>query len=279
MVNLSSSSYGVRSSTGSAKDAKKFYATSVGKVCDVIHETWPECQANVRGMTNARYKSFPTRQEAEAWLQQQRLSNNVAPSVGRQRGVQLDVSQDNVMYMYTDGSYAPTYCPETGATVRKGGWGVVFVWKGQIIQEWSGYAPYEGKEVTNNVGELYALGMGLMGLTQMNYTQWHTRVRSDSEYGIKALNGRIEKWKRDGWLTAAKKPIANRVLIEALDNLRNILGTYVSFEHVYGHDIDQYNKRADIIANQGREKGKPDEPDLILKNWANQHRTVQVATL
>lgn len=265
-------------SGGNKKYAKKYYATAVGQVCNVIHETWPECQANTKGLVNARYKSFPTRQEAEAWLQQETIAPTLFPGTKHERGVQLDVNQDNMMYMYTDGSYAPTVCPLTGATVKKGGWGVVFVWKGQVIQEWNGYVPYEGREVGSDVAELYAIGMGLLGLAQMDYTGWHTRVRSDSEYGVKALNGRIEKWKRDGWLTAAKKPIANRVLIEALDNLRNMLSKHVSFEHVFGHDVDQFNKRADHIANAGRERGQPNETDLLLKNWANQHRSLATLT-
>ena len=46
---------------------KKYYAFSVnGK--NGITDTWAECQKKVSGIPSARYKSFPTKEEAERWL-------------------------------------------------------------------------------------------------------------------------------------------------------------------------------------------------------------------
>ncbi|MDD6893533.1 MAG: RNase H1/viroplasmin domain-containing protein, partial [Lactobacillus sp.] len=35
-----------------------------------IYTSWPECQKQVAGFANARFKGFMTREEALAWLQQ-----------------------------------------------------------------------------------------------------------------------------------------------------------------------------------------------------------------
>ncbi|MDD3567679.1 MAG: ribonuclease H family protein [Bacteroidales bacterium] len=46
---------------------KKYYVVWEG-VNPGIYESWDECQKNIKGYQNAKYKSFPTRQAAEAAL-------------------------------------------------------------------------------------------------------------------------------------------------------------------------------------------------------------------
>jgi len=46
----------------------KFYAIKIGRVNDKIVDTWSECQELVNGYSGARFKSFKTRSEAEAFL-------------------------------------------------------------------------------------------------------------------------------------------------------------------------------------------------------------------
>jgi len=47
--------------------AKKFYAVRVGKKPG-IYESWDECKDNVHGYPAAEYKSFPTMEEAKAYI-------------------------------------------------------------------------------------------------------------------------------------------------------------------------------------------------------------------
>ncbi|MFR0781572.1 MAG: viroplasmin family protein [Coprococcus sp.] len=47
--------------------AKKFYAVKRG-VRPGVYETWSACEPLVKGFPGAIYKSFPTRQEAEAFV-------------------------------------------------------------------------------------------------------------------------------------------------------------------------------------------------------------------
>ena len=51
--------------------AKKVYAVRVGKSRGIF-DTWDECKAMVHGFKGAEYKSFPTREEAENYLNQKK---------------------------------------------------------------------------------------------------------------------------------------------------------------------------------------------------------------
>lgn len=45
----------------------KFYAVKTGRTTGIF-ETWPECQESIKGFSGAEHKSFPTKEEAEAYL-------------------------------------------------------------------------------------------------------------------------------------------------------------------------------------------------------------------
>ncbi|MBM4395123.1 MAG: ribonuclease H family protein [Deltaproteobacteria bacterium] len=49
------------------KRANRFYAWAIAGEEGVV-ESWAECEAQVRGRPNARYKGFATRDEAQGWL-------------------------------------------------------------------------------------------------------------------------------------------------------------------------------------------------------------------
>ncbi|XP_058814866.1 ribonuclease H1 [Topomyia yanbarensis] len=46
-----------------------FYAVAKGRIVGV-YETWPDCQRQVNGFTGAKYKKFPTRQQAETFIRE-----------------------------------------------------------------------------------------------------------------------------------------------------------------------------------------------------------------
>lgn len=64
---------------------KKYYAVKHGRQPG-IYTTWNETKEHVHGFPSAKYKSFPTRQEAEEWLE---------PPTSNDTGLQA----------YVDGSY------------------------------------------------------------------------------------------------------------------------------------------------------------------------------
>ena len=57
----------------------------------------------------------------------------------------------------------------------------------------------------------------------------------------------MKGWKRNGWRTANKKPVANRALWEQLDSL--LARHQVSWEWVKGHSGHPQNERCDELAS------------------------------
>lgn len=98
---------------------------------------------------------------------------------------------------------------------------------------------------TNNVGELTALEQLLEAVDPGTRMQ----VRMDSQYAMKAVTQWLPGWKRNGWKTAAGKPVANRELVERIDEL--LTERDVEFVYVPAHQVggDPLNAIADQAAS------------------------------
>jgi ribonuclease HI len=121
-----------------------------------------------------------------------------------------------------------------------GGWGVVMRFKGKEKQLHGGE-----KETTNNRMELKAV---IMALEQLNRPA-AVRVTTDSKYVQQGITEWIHNWKRNGWRTAAKKPVKNSDLWQELDGL---VSTHdVVWAWVKGHSGHPDNELADELANRG----------------------------
>ncbi|MET9800196.1 ribonuclease H [Streptomyces sp. NPDC006368] len=106
---------------------------------------------------------------------------------------------------------------------------------------------------TNNVGELTAL----LRLLESVAPATALEVRMDSQYAMKAVTQWLPGWKRNGWKTASGKPVANRELIERIDDL--LAGRDVEFVHVRAHqaDGDLLNAIADQAASDAASTQQP----------------------
>ena len=47
----------------------KIYAVARGLEGAKIYSSWEQCERNVKGVKNSRYKSFKTKEEASEWIQ------------------------------------------------------------------------------------------------------------------------------------------------------------------------------------------------------------------
>lgn len=104
------------------------------------------------------------------------------------------------------------------------------------------------KESTNNVGELLAV-LDLLRQTRDASKDLH--IFADSQYVINALTKWRFAWKRKGWKKGDGKPVANREIMEALDEELEYArkkGRKVEFEWVRGHNDHNMNERADDLA-------------------------------
>jgi len=69
---------------------------------------------------------------------------------------------------------------------------------------------------------------------------------TDSEYLRKGITEWISGWKRRGWKTAAKKPVKNQDLWQALDAA--IQKHQINWHWVRGHAGQRENERVDELA-------------------------------
>ncbi|MEU3955695.1 ribonuclease H [Streptomyces achromogenes] len=117
---------------------------------------------------------------------------------------------------------------------------------------------------TNNVAELTALERLLAAVDP----DVPLEIRMDSQYAMKAVTTWLPGWKRNGWKTAAGKPVANQDLVVRIDELLG--GRSVEFRYVPAHQVDgdPLNDFADRAASQaasvqesaGSELGSPEPP-------------------
>ena len=74
-------------------------------------------------------------------------------------------------------------------------------------------------------------------------------IVTDSNYVKNGVTQWIHGWKRNGWRTAAKKPVKNVELWQRLDLAQT--RHQVTWEWVKGHAEDPQNERADALARAG----------------------------
>jgi ribonuclease HI len=120
-----------------------------------------------------------------------------------------------------------------------GGWAAILKYNGHA-KELYGHEP----ETTNNRMELTAALEGLKALNE----PCEVEVKTDSEYVKNGITAWVAGWKRNGWRTAAKKPVANRELWEALDE--QVARHTTKWVWTKGHADDDENNRCDELAQK-----------------------------
>ncbi len=147
------------------------------------------------------------------------------------------------LFAYTDGACSGNPGP--------GGWGVLMrAMNGEEIVKERELSGGEA-DTTNNRMELLAAINALESLTRAS----RITVVTDSAYVKNGVTGWIHGWKRNGWKTAAKKPVKNAELWQRLDEAQRRHD--VTWEWVKGHAGHPENERADELARAGMAPFKP----------------------
>ncbi|MFC3226503.1 ribonuclease HI [Marinibaculum pumilum] len=120
-----------------------------------------------------------------------------------------------------------------------GGWGALLRWNGQE-KELAGAEP----QTTNNRMELMAAIAALEALKRPATVRLHT----DSQYVRNGITEWLPKWIRNGWKTAAKKPVKNADLWQRLQAATEPHA--VEWIWVRGHAGNPDNERVDALARQ-----------------------------
>ena len=201
--------------------AKKYYAVRVGKVPG-IYLTWNDCKAMVDGYPGAKYKSFPTIAEAEAFLGG--VSAQIE-GIAQIEGTATSKSAET--YAFVDGSYNVA----TGVY----GYGGFLIADGEkYILQGSG-DEVEMASMRNVAGEI----LGSMAA-----------VEKAMELGLKDLviyydYMGIEMWATGGWKRNKTGTIA---YYEFMQKIKNQIA--ISFVKVKGHSGIEGNEEADRLAKE-----------------------------
>ena len=121
-----------------------------------------------------------------------------------------------------------------------GGWGALLRFAEHERELWGG-AP----ETTNNRMELTAAIEALAATSEA----CHVKLTTDSVYVRDGITKWMANWKRNGWRTAAKQPVKNQDLWQALDT--QCARHQIEWHWVKGHSGHPENERADALANRG----------------------------
>lgn len=132
--------------------------------------------------------------------------------------------------LYTDGACRGNPGP--------GGWGALLQFEGRERELYGA----EGN-TTNNRMELLAAIEGLAALKERCVVD----LATDSTYVMKGMTEWLPNWKKRGWKTAGKKPVANADLWRLLEE--QTARHDVNWRWVKGHSGDPGNERADTLAN------------------------------
>src|SRR3989338_4633183 len=135
------------------------------------------------------------------------------------------------IYLFTDGACRGNPGP--------GGWGALLRY-GDREKKLYGAE----KSTTNNRMELTAAIEGLRAIKE----PCTVILTTDSQYVKNGITTWWSDWKKRNWKTAAKKPVKNQDLWEALDH--EVAAHDISWHWVKGHSGHAENEIADQLANQ-----------------------------
>lgn len=124
-----------------------------------------------------------------------------------------------------------------------GGWGALLEYGEQSKELYGGEA-----NTTNNRMELTAAIEALAALNR----NCELTLYTDSQYVRRGITEWLQNWKKNGWKTAAKKPVKNADLWQKLDE--QVARHQINWVWVKGHAGNPGNERADYLANLGVEQ-------------------------
>lgn len=210
---------------------KKYYAVLKGKVPGIYYD-WDSCKKNVDGFKGAIYKSFPTIEEANAFIENGGIKQNEDKNINVSKSKEADSrdimeSTKEEFIAYVDGSYNDAN--------KKVGLGVIMGVGGDIVRISKEVAANDLISMRNVAGEIkaseeaikYALEHGAKKIV----------IYHDYEGIAKWCNG---QWKTNLEGTKAYKEfylsVKDKIVIE--------------FIKVKGHSGNKYNDEADILAKK-----------------------------
>lgn len=231
----------------------KFYVVWQGRKTGIFTD-WAMCKAQVEKFPGARYKSFPTRIEAEEAFGQSANTGVISKSpavksgygsksiAGTKKPKASALTDEHINAMpyevkiFTDGACEPN--------PGEAGSGIAIYHSNKLTELWFGIYQAEG---TNNTAELNALHQSLLISQAYLNNNKTVGIYSDSSYSIQCLTTWAKGWAKNGWVRKGGE-IKNIELIKEMFALYQTLESKIAIHHVNGHIGVEGNELADRMS-------------------------------
>lgn len=204
----------------------KFYAVRKGSVIGIF-TAWSECESAVKGFSGAQYKSFPTKQEAEAYLKGETQENIKISEKKATKSV--TVAEPRTKFVaYVDGSY--------NSAENLYGIGGVMTENGEVIETYSAGSSDECATMRNVAGEIQG------AMWAMKWAMEHDVEEITIGYDYTG----IECWAKGRWKTNNPHTKAYAAFYKEASQRLN-----VHFLKIAAHTGHIFNEMADELAKKG----------------------------
>lgn len=231
-----------------AKTANKFYAVFKGRTPGVYHSWFGPggAREQVEAFPGARYKSFPTRAEAEAFVRDPGSAGPAGTSPQRKpaRPPKSPSAGETGRTLPAEGAEGTAIFSDGGCINNPGpgGYGVVVLEGGRRTELSGGY-----RLTTNNRMELMGAIVGLKSLDGRR--PGPVTVCTDSRYVVDGISkGWAARWRSRGWMRDARNRAENIDLWSVLLDLCTAISP--GFVWVKGHAGHRENERCDFLARE-----------------------------
>ena len=231
--------------------AKKYYVVWKGRIPG-IYTDWTSCKKQVDKFSGGKFKSFATRDEAEAaftWNSVNTTKTNKPLSTKKHKpsksslptltNEQVDKICVNTK-VFSDGACQPN--------PGEAGSGISIYRDNRISELWYGLYNAHG---TNNTAELNALYQAFIVSKDELASGRTVAVFCDSQYSIQCVTEWAVSWEKNGWKKSRKKAggeIKNLNLIQKMFSLYQSLKDKIEVFHVNGHVGIEGNELADRMS-------------------------------
>lgn len=224
----------------SIKISMKFYAVRKGRRSGIFL-TWKECELQVKGYSQAEYKSFACRSAAEEYLKSKDHHKSLT-----NESLQLLGWKDPEIVFFSDGG-SRNHGNRLGDHVHnsdKAAWAFLIQRHGHNLHASGG--EYGS---TNNRMELMGFINALKVIGQRGWNREKINAVLDSRYVLNAVQkGWIKSWKANGWLKSSGEEIANLELWKEIDRLLPYF-PQIRFIWTKGHATNKGNIMVDHLLN------------------------------
>ena len=217
--------------------AKKFYVVWAGRDTGIFSD-WASCKRSIDKFAGAKYKSFPTKAEAEqafaggASTVKRSTAKSAKKTTSSKPSIAFGVDDFDVV-IYCDGGCDPN--------PGKAGSGSAVYKNGQLSSLWYGLFNPNG---TNNTAELNALHQSLIMAEMASAKGASVGILCDSMYSINCISLWAYSWKAKGWKKKTGE-IKNLELIIEIHELYDAIKNKITLSHVKAHAGTEGNELAD----------------------------------